>query len=72
MKKMYTIDEIYRLGMDCLVREFGIVNTELFINAIMLKAGDYTEERREIFKDLTHDELFAGMLECGRKHEQAE
>lgn len=30
----YTPDEMMMLGMDCLVRNFGIVNAELFISSV--------------------------------------
>ena len=30
----YTMNEMYRLGMEYLVEKFGIVNTELFITAV--------------------------------------
>lgn len=38
-------------------REIGLVNTLKFINQYTTGFGDYTEERKEMFKDETLDEV---------------
>ena len=49
----YTPDEMMVLGMDCLVRNFGIVNAELFISSVRGSCSDYTLWRRRIFDDMS-------------------
>lgn len=39
----YSVSEMYRLGMDCLVDRFGIVNTEKFLAAVKTSNSDYTK-----------------------------
>ena len=55
--RTYTPDEILMLGMDCLVKKFGIINAELFINTVRSTCPDYTLWRRHIFDDMTEEEL---------------
>ena len=43
------------LGVDCLVREFGIINAEMFINSVRASRPDYTVWRRQIFDDITEE-----------------
>ena len=47
--EVHAMGEMYRLGMDCLVRRFGIVNTELFLAAVKTGISDYTKWRRQAF-----------------------
>jgi hypothetical protein len=45
------------LGMDCLVRNFGIINSELFISSVRGTCSDYTLWRRRIFDDMSDEEF---------------
>ncbi len=49
--------EITQDAIRILYREIGVVNTVRFINQFTTGYGNYTEERRELFADLTLDEL---------------
>ncbi len=53
----YMPDEMMMLGMDCLVRNFGIVNAELFISSVRGSCPDYTLWRRRIFDDMSDEEF---------------
>ena len=55
------MSEMYRLGMDCLVERFGIVNTEMFLAAVKSGNSDYTKWRRQIFDDMTPEEFDAAI-----------
>ncbi|MBE6523735.1 MAG: hypothetical protein E7Z65_02520 [Thermoplasmata archaeon] len=59
--EIYTMSEMYRLGMDCLVERFGIVNTEMFLAAVKTGNSDYTKWRRQVFDDMTPDEFDAAI-----------
>jgi hypothetical protein len=55
------LSEITRHAIDLLSKEMGIVDTVRFLNQFTTGYGDYTEEREDLFKDLTLDEILAGI-----------
>ena len=55
--RVYTSDEIMVLGMKCLVDNFGIINAEQFINSVRAACPDYTLWRRQVFDDLSLNEI---------------
>lgn len=55
------LSEITRHAIDLLSKEMGIVNTVRFLNQFTTGYGNYTEEREDLFKDLTLDEVLATM-----------
>lgn len=54
---MYTDAEVRSIGMKCLVDKLGKVDTERFIYGLMKDGGDYTLARRELYDDMTLDEV---------------
>ena len=64
----YSMSDIYRLGMDCLVERFGIVNMEKFLVAVKTNGSDYTWRRQDLFEDLTLEEFDASVIEYGKTH----
>ena len=42
----------------CLIKNFGIVQTERFISIIIKEPFDYTKWQRDLYSDMTVDELF--------------
>lgn len=48
-------DMIMKKGMDCLTRNLGIVEVEMFISALIRNAYDYTQWRREYFENAYKD-----------------
>ena len=55
--QVYTSDEIMTLGMKCLVEKLGHVNAEQFINSVRASCPDYTLWRRQVFDDLSVEEI---------------
>lgn len=53
------LSEITRHAIDLLSKEIGIVDTVRFLNQFTTGYGDYAEERKALFKDLTLDEILA-------------
>ena len=56
-KKKMIINEqlILKKGMDCLSKNLGAIETEIFIAAIMKNAYDYTNWRQEYFEKAYKD-----------------
>jgi len=43
----------------CLIENFGVVETERFISIVIKEPFDYTVWQRDLFDDMTVDEIFA-------------
>ena len=50
-----------------LYREIGVVNTTRFVNQFTTGYGDYTEERKILFADMTLDDLLTEMSKTKQK-----
>lgn len=59
--------EINQQVVQILSREIGVVNTLRFINQFTPGYGDYTEERRKLYKNVTVDEIVAEIRKDRRK-----
>jgi len=53
------LSEITRQAIDLLSKEMGIVDTVRFLNQFTTGYGNYTEERKSLFTDLTLDDILA-------------
>ena len=51
--------EVTKDAIKVLCKEIGIVNTARFINQFTVGYGDYTEEREQLFKDMTLDDIIS-------------
>jgi hypothetical protein len=51
------LTEITRSAIHLLCREMGLVNTVRFINQFSTGYGNYTEERAELYGDMTVDSI---------------
>jgi hypothetical protein len=49
--------EITALALKVLYREIGIVNTVRFVNQFTTGYGNYSEERKQLFKEKTLDDI---------------
>ena len=49
--------EITRSAIHLLCQEIGVVNTARFLNQFTLGYGNYTEERDQLFGQMTVDEI---------------
>jgi len=47
---------VVKKGMDCLYKNLGVIEIEMFISAIMKSAYDYTQWRQEYFEYAYKDE----------------
>ena len=46
-------------GINCLIKNLGVVETEIFISNLICEPSDYTEWRKNQFDDLSLEELNA-------------
>ena len=51
------LDQLNDEALQLLTRELGVANTARFIQQFTTGTGDYTVERRELFKDWTMDDI---------------
>ena len=59
--------EITHDAFRALSREIGIVNTIRFLNQFTTGHGNYTQERKEIFADLTLTDMISSIKKKGNK-----
>lgn len=59
--------EITQEAIRVLCQKIGIVDTIRFVNQFTIGYGNYTEEREELFADLTIDDIVSEI-----KHKQAQ
>ena len=50
-------------AVKCLIKNFGVVQTERFISLIIKEPFDYTKWQRDLYSDMTVDELFTAASE---------
>jgi hypothetical protein len=55
------LTEITTSAIQILLKEMGIVNTLRFINQFSTGFGNYTEERDELFRDMSVDDIVAAI-----------
>ncbi len=55
------LSEITQQAIELLSKELGIVATVRFLGQFTTGYGNYTEERDELFEDLTLDQALAAM-----------
>ena len=53
--------EITKEALKVLNKEMGIVDTVRFINQFTTGYGDYTQDREQLFKDLTLDNIISAV-----------
>ncbi len=53
--------------MDCLVKNFGVVETEVFICNLLREPFDYTEWRKDKFEDMSLHDLNKAAAEYSQK-----
>jgi hypothetical protein len=59
--------EITKEALQVLYKEIGVVNTIRFVNQFTTGYGDYTEERKILFADMTLDDLLTEMSKMKQK-----
>lgn len=63
---MKSLDEVNDEALRVLTRELGVANTARFLRQFTTGSGDYTEDRKELFKDQSLDDV----LELIRKRRE--
>ncbi len=63
-----TDSEVRQLGMDCLVKNLGIIDTERFISGLLRERFDYTEWRRKYFADVDLETFLNEAAEYDKAH----
>ena len=56
-----TLAEITQEAIQILYRELGVVDTARFLRQFTSGYGNYTEEREQLFADMTLDDIVADM-----------
>jgi hypothetical protein len=54
-----SLSEVTERAIRILFREMGVVDTMRFLNQFSAGSGNYTEEREELFRDLTLDDILS-------------
>ena len=49
--------EIMNRGINCLIQQMGVVETEKFISIINREKFDYTKWQQHLFEDMTLEEI---------------
>lgn len=60
--------EIMNEGINCLIRELGVVKAEEFISIINREKFDYTKWRQNLFEDLSLEELNNAAAQFAKKN----
>ena len=58
--------EIMDRGINCLIEQLGIIETEQFISVLLREKSDYTKWRQQYFADVNSDEFYTSALEYGK------
>lgn len=69
MKKMMTMNEIRKAGIDALTQALGPVDMVRFIQQFDLGHGDYTKERDQWLGDYTVEEIIEGIKQLEEEQE---
>jgi hypothetical protein len=67
-----SLNQITQQAIEILSKEIGVANTVRFINQFSMGYGNYTEERENLFKDLTLDDIVRRCRAANTALEQAE
>jgi len=65
---MYTESELRMIGLEALEQKLGAVDTERFLVSMMRNAGDYTISRRQVFDDLSIEDVRRNTSEYCKEH----
>ena len=60
--------EITKEALKVLNKEMGIVDTVRFINQFTTGYGDYTQDRKQLFKDMTLDDIISAVKKKQTPH----
>ena len=70
-KEMRNTAEILQLGMNCLQKNIGVVETEYFISTLLREQMDYTKWRQQYYDSISDEEVKADIYEYIKQHPKA-
>ena len=59
-------------AVNCLIKNFGVVQTERFISIVIKEPFDYTKWQKDLYSDMTVDELFDTASNWKKHNEHSE
>ena len=60
--------EIMNKGINCLLQQLGVIETEKFISIINREKFDYTKWREHLFENMTLEEINAKAMEFAQNN----
>jgi hypothetical protein len=55
-------------GMECLLNNLGVLETEIFISYLLRERFDYTEWQKEYFKDIQLEDFIEEAVRYDKEH----
>lgn len=65
---MINTAEIMDMGMECLMKNLGIVEAEHFISVIIREKSDYTKWHKKYFENVSSDEFQNEAVKYAAEH----
>ena len=65
---MNSTEEVMKLGMDCLLENLGVIDTERFISTLLREKSDYILWRRKYFENVDLKSFNKAAVEYGKEH----
>ena len=58
--------EIMDMGISCLIKNLGTIETEQFISVLIREKSDYTKWRQQYFADVSSDDFHEAAVAYGK------
>ncbi len=58
--------EIMDMGISCLIKNLGTIETERFISVLIREKSDYTKWRQQYFADVSSDDFHEAAVAYGK------
>ena len=65
---MNSTTEVMKLGMNCLIENLGVTDTERFISTLFKEKSDYTLWRRRHFEDVDLDSFLKASADYAKEY----
>ena len=60
--------EVMKLGMNCLIENLGVTDTERFISTLFREKSDYTLWRKRYFDNVDLDSFLKASVDYAKEH----
>ncbi|MBQ8179227.1 MAG: hypothetical protein IJ026_02115 [Candidatus Methanomethylophilaceae archaeon] len=64
----YSDEQILEMGTKCLMDGLGVIDAERYLMMVRRPGGNYTEERKAIYDNMTEEEILQGVREFMLEH----